>query len=542
MKQTFLEKFFPASRTATIRKEICGIRQHTGETLHEYWERFNKLCATCPHHQISIDAVSGGALMDKTPIAVRHLISNMESNTQQFGIRGPNPSRPVNEIGAASNQRLENQLTELTSLVRQLAVSQHHPTMAAKVCGICTSTEHPTDMCPTLQETESGQTESVGASVPVASVCTQRRPSRILSTEIFSAQSLPISFSYLIRSSKRLKESLSINSDNRKVLDCGFYWPTIFRDTYQFISTCEKCKKVGMAISRRHEMPQQPILFYEIFDVWGIDFMGPFLVFNGYSYILLVIDYVSRWVEATATKTNDAKVVVDFLKSNIFCQFGVRKALISDQGSHFCNRVMSSLLHKYGVHTIPRQTTKLKYSIGESRKHCKRWPIPAGRTEADSLTMFYGHTELYTRLRWGCPPIRLSSCKACHLLAVKQCKLTYDQVGKQRKFQLQELDELRLESYENSRIYKQKIPRKEFQVGQKVLLFNSRLKLIVGKLHSRWYGPFVITNVFPYGVVELKDEHTNSTFQDNGHQIMLFHEGPAQIMGDMETISQMKLA
>ncbi|RDX84375.1 hypothetical protein CR513_34594, partial [Mucuna pruriens] len=69
----------------------------------------------------------------------------------------------VNEIDAASNQRLENQLTELTSLVRQLAVSQHQPAMAAKICGICTSVEHPTDMCPTLQETESDQPEHVGA-------------------------------------------------------------------------------------------------------------------------------------------------------------------------------------------------------------------------------------------------------------------------------------------------------------------------------------------------------------------------------------------
>ncbi|RDX95299.1 hypothetical protein CR513_22199, partial [Mucuna pruriens] len=50
MKCMFLEKFFPTSRTATTRKEICGIRQHSRETLHEYWERFNKLCATCPHH------------------------------------------------------------------------------------------------------------------------------------------------------------------------------------------------------------------------------------------------------------------------------------------------------------------------------------------------------------------------------------------------------------------------------------------------------------------------------------------------------------
>ncbi|RDY09186.1 hypothetical protein CR513_06482, partial [Mucuna pruriens] len=177
MKRTFLEKFFLASRTASIRKEICEIRQHTGETLHEYWERFNKLCATCAHHQIREqlliqyfyeglsmmdrsmrDATSGGALMDKTPTTARHLISNMESNTQ-----GPSQTRMVNEIGVASNQRLENQLTELTSLVRQLAVGQHQPAMAAKVCGICTSMEHPTDMCPTLQETESNQPKNVGA-------------------------------------------------------------------------------------------------------------------------------------------------------------------------------------------------------------------------------------------------------------------------------------------------------------------------------------------------------------------------------------------
>ncbi|RDX91290.1 gag-pol, partial [Mucuna pruriens] len=108
-----------------------------------------------------------------------------------------------------------------------------------------------------------------------------------------------------------------------------------------------------MALNQRHEMPQQPILFCEVFDVWGIDFMGPFPISNGYSYILLAVDYVSRWVEAIATKTNDAKVVVDFLKSNIFYKFGVPKALISDQESHFCNRAMSSLLEMYGmVHRI----------------------------------------------------------------------------------------------------------------------------------------------------------------------------------------------
>ncbi|RDX75046.1 hypothetical protein CR513_45121, partial [Mucuna pruriens] len=107
--------------------------------------------------QSIIDATSGRALMDKMSAATRHLISNM------FGIRGAGQLRMVNEIGAVDNLRLENQLTELTSLVRQLAIGQHQPSIATRVCGICTFGKHPTDMCPALQETELDHSESVGA-------------------------------------------------------------------------------------------------------------------------------------------------------------------------------------------------------------------------------------------------------------------------------------------------------------------------------------------------------------------------------------------
>ncbi|RDX86844.1 hypothetical protein CR513_31768, partial [Mucuna pruriens] len=107
-----------------------------------------------------------------------------------------------------------------------------------------------------------------------------------------------------------------------KYLIAGSIGPPFLETPINSSPPVKNAKKLEWPLAKGMRCPQQPILFCEVFDVWGIDFMGPFLVSN---------DYVSRWVEAIATKTNDAKVVVDFLKSNIFCQFGVPKVLISDQ-------------------------------------------------------------------------------------------------------------------------------------------------------------------------------------------------------------------
>ena len=96
-------------------------------------------------------------------------------------------------------------------------------------------------------------------------------------------------------------------------------------------------------------MQQSSIIFCEIFDFWGIDFMGPFPNSCGNVYILLAVDYVSKWVEAKATRTDDSKAVAGFLKSNIFARHGVPRALISDRGTHFCNKTVTALLKKYHV-------------------------------------------------------------------------------------------------------------------------------------------------------------------------------------------------
>ena len=102
-------------------------------------------------------------------------------------------------------------------------------------------------------------------------------------------------------------------------------------------------------LSLRHMMPLNPILVVDLFDVWSIDFKRPFPTSFVYSYILVRVDYVSKWVEAIRCKVNNHRVVLKFLKENIFSRFGVPKAIISDGGSHFCNKPFETLLDKYGL-------------------------------------------------------------------------------------------------------------------------------------------------------------------------------------------------
>ena len=133
-----------------------------------------------------------------------------------------------------------------------------------------------------------------------------------------------------------------------KLLQSKFYWPRLFKDAHAFISTCDRCQRMGNI--SRDEGLLKSILEVKLFDVWRIDFMGPFLSSYNNKYILLAVDYVSKWVEAILTYTNDAKVVINFLRKNIFSRFGTPKALVSDEGSHFYNKLVEKLLLKYGVY------------------------------------------------------------------------------------------------------------------------------------------------------------------------------------------------
>ncbi|XP_044486330.1 uncharacterized protein LOC123211594 [Mangifera indica] len=445
LKRQFLEKFFPASRATSIRKELCGIRQYSGETLYEYWERFNQLCASCPHHQISdqlliqyfyeglllsdrnlINAASGGALVNKTLIKAKRLISTIVANTQQFGIRQDATVKRVNEedthkdvnvVGGYQNQKrydlYSNTYNPGWRDYPNFSYSQKNNNFQQPRYQNRPPPHQAFNPTPLPQPKGMSLKQIVTALANNAQQFQQETRASIqnLENQIVVNPKQDANFTeninaITLRSGKELKDPKKkiLKYVKEKEIECKIE-PKEAQKSSPLVEKCTPPSVViplpfpSQLVKKKKEQQEQEIL--EVFHKVEVNIpllyvikqvpryakflkelctskrklkgdekvhvsenvsavlqrklpqkckdLGPFPLSFGNSYILLAVDYISKWIEAKATRADDAKTIVRFVKTYIFSKYGTPRAIIRDRGTHFCNRVMEALLKKYNV-------------------------------------------------------------------------------------------------------------------------------------------------------------------------------------------------
>ena len=319
-------------------------------------------------------------------------------------------------------------------------------------------------------------------------------------------------------------------STARKALLSGYWWPTLFKDAHWYARRCDPCQRTGKPTPST-AMPLQPLLALAPFEKWGIDFVGPIAPATRVGrkrYILVATDYATKWAEAAATKNNDAKTVAKFLYENILSRYGCPKELISDRGTHFLNETIEELTTKFFIKH--RKTSPYHpRANGQTEKTNGLLCNILTKTIAGSATDWdeklwgalwayrttYKVTTKYTpfQLVYGQEAILPIEFEIPSLRIAIEYRLGDVESLQDRLATLESLDEDRRMALFNTFVaqqrrksfYDSKLTPKKFNVGDLVLLYDSRFFKFPGKLQIHWLGPYEIVDINPNGSAQLKD-------------------------------------
>ena len=310
----------------------------------------------------------------------------------------------------------------------------------------------------------------------------------------------------------------------------GYWWPSMIRDTKTFVGSCDQCQRAG-APSFKNHWPLTPIIPLAPFEKWGVDFIGPInpVTARKKKYIILATDYATKWVEAKATRRNDALTAATFIFEEIMMRFGHPLELVSDQGMHFLNDMIRAITTTYLIKH--RKTTPynpkangLTERANEIVGKVLNKMVSAHKTDWDrklqSAVHAYNTSEKTTT---GKSPFFLvfgqtalhkieMEVETHRVMAARQAEREVN--SEVRLLAIEDLEEARADALEQTILVQTKrkqdfnarLPRSHgVEEGGLVLLYDNRHEDFPGKLHTRWMGPYKVRTIFPNGSLQLED-------------------------------------
>ena len=314
----------------------------------------------------------------------------------------------------------------------------------------------------------------------------------------------------------------------RKILRAGYYWTTLESDCIHFVRTCKRCQ----LFANLNHMPPVSLNNFTSpwpFSSWGIDIIGQIhpKASNGHQYILVAVDYFSKWVEASSYSKLGAKQVSKFVINNIICRYGVPFEIISDNGSQFEGHLKETLekykirhhqSSPYGPQTngaVATANKTIKTIIAKMTDRAREWPdkLPYALWGYRISIRTPTGTTPYS-LVYGMDPLLPIETEIQSLRVMNESEISEEQWFKERYDELSLASERRLQALHNIQIYQRRIARafnkkvreRNIQEGDLVLKENrAPIHDPRGKFKPNWSGPFLVKHLTPAGAVKLMD-------------------------------------